>query len=49
MKEEKYSIEAPVWMKNVMEWMMQSCQQSPSRRQAWVEKNSYPMRGNMRT
>jgi hypothetical protein len=49
MKEEKYSMEPPVWMQNMMEWMMQSCRQSPSERQAWVEKNSYPIRGNRHT
>jgi hypothetical protein len=29
----------------MMEWMMQSCQQPPTGRQAWVKKDSYPMRG----
>jgi hypothetical protein len=49
MKEEQYSSEPPIWMQNMMEWMMQSCQQPPTGRQAWVEKNSYPMRGYRRT
>jgi hypothetical protein len=49
MKEEKYSMEPPVWMQNMKKWMIQSCWQSPSGRQAWVEKNSYPMRGNRHT
>jgi hypothetical protein len=30
----------------MMEWMMQSCQQPPTGRQTWIEKDSYPMRGN---
>jgi hypothetical protein len=49
MQEEQYSSESPIWMQSMMEWMMQSCQQPPTGRQAWVEKDSYPMRGNMRT
>jgi hypothetical protein len=48
MKEEQYSSEPPIWMKNMMEWMMQSCQQPPTGRQAWVEKDNYPMRGYRR-
>jgi hypothetical protein len=48
-KEEQYYSEPPVWMQNMMEWMIQSCQQSPTGRQAWVEKDMYPMRGNRRT
>jgi len=49
MKEEQYSSEPPTWMQNMMEWMMQSYLQSPSGRQTWVKKNSFPMRGNRRT
>jgi len=33
----------------MMEWMMQSYQQPPIGRQAWVKKDSHPMRGNRRT
>jgi hypothetical protein len=32
MKEEQYSSEPPIWMQNMMEWMMQSCQQPPTGR-----------------
>jgi hypothetical protein len=49
MKEEQCSNEPPIWMQNMMEWMMQSCQQPPTGRQAWVEKDSHTMRGNRRT
>jgi hypothetical protein len=49
MKEEQYSSEPPIWMQNMMEWMMQSCQQPPTGRLAWVEKDSYPMRGYRHT
>jgi hypothetical protein len=34
MKEEQYSSEHRIWMQNMMEWMMQSCQQPPTGRQA---------------
>jgi hypothetical protein len=47
--QEQYSGEPPVWMQNMMEWMMQSCQQPPTRRQTWAEKGSYPRKGNRRT
>jgi hypothetical protein len=49
MKEEQYSIEPPNWMQNMMKWMMQSCQQPPTGRQARVKKDSYPMMGYRRT
>jgi hypothetical protein len=49
MKEEQYSNEPPIWMQNMMEWMMQFCQQPPTGRQAWVENDSYPIRGYKRT
>jgi len=49
MKEEQYSSEPPIWMQNMMEWTMQSYQQPPTRRQAWVEKDNYLMRGYRRT
>jgi len=49
MQEEQYSSEPPIWMQNMMEWMMQSCQQPPTGRQTWIEKDSYPMRGNRHT
>jgi hypothetical protein len=49
MKQEQYSSMPPIWMQNIMEWMMQSCQQPPTRRQTWVEKDNHPMRGNRRT
>jgi hypothetical protein len=32
MKEEQYSSEPPIWIQNMMEWMMQSCQQPPTGR-----------------
>jgi len=48
-QEEQHYSEPPIWMQNMMEWMMQSCQQPPTGRQAWVENDSYPMRGNRRT
>jgi hypothetical protein len=38
------SSEPPIWMQNMLEWMMQSCQQPPTGRQTWIEKGSYPMR-----
>jgi hypothetical protein len=47
--QEQYIGEPPVWMQNMMEWMMQSCQPPPTRRQTWAEKDSYPRRGNRRT
>jgi hypothetical protein len=47
--QEQYFGEPPVWMQNMMEWMMQSCQQPPTGRQTWAEKDSYPRRGNRRT
>jgi len=47
--QEQYTSEPPVWMQNMMEWMMQSCQQPPIGRQTWAEKDSYPRRGNRRT
>jgi hypothetical protein len=31
-QEEKYYSKPPIWMQNMMEWMMQSCQQSPTGR-----------------
>jgi hypothetical protein len=43
--QEQYSSEPPVWMQNMMELMMQSCQQPPTGRQTWVEKGSYPRKG----
>jgi hypothetical protein len=46
-KEDQYHSEPPIWMQSMMEWM--SCQQPPSGRQAWVKKDSHPMRGNRRT
>jgi hypothetical protein len=48
-KEEQYLSEPPIWMQSMMEWMMQSCQQPPTGRQAWIQKDSHPMRGNKRT
>lgn len=48
-QEKQHYSEPPIWMQNMIEWMMQSYQQSPSGRQAWVKKNSYPIRGNRRT
>jgi len=48
-QEEQYYSEPPIWMQNMIEWMKQSCQQPPNGRQAWVEKDSYPMRGNRHT
>jgi hypothetical protein len=48
-QEEQYSSEPPIWMKNMIEWTIQSCQQPPTGRKTWVEKDSYPMRGNRRT
>jgi len=47
--QEQYSSEPPVWMQNMMELMMQSCQQPPTGRQTWAEKGSYPRNGNRRT
>jgi hypothetical protein len=47
--QEQYSSEPPVWMQNMMELMMQSCQQPPTRRQTWAENGSYPRKGNRRT
>jgi len=47
--QEQYSGELPVWMLNMMELMMQSCQQPPIGRQTWAEKGSYPRKGNRRT
>jgi hypothetical protein len=47
--QEQYIGEPPVWMQNMMEWMIQSCQPPPTRRQTWAEKDSYPRRGNRRT
>jgi hypothetical protein len=47
--QEQYSSEPPVWMQNMMELMMQSCQQPPTNRQTWAEKGSYPRKGNRRT
>jgi hypothetical protein len=48
-EEGQYHSEPPIWMQSMMEWMMQSYQQSPTGRQAWVKKDSHPMRGNRRT
>jgi hypothetical protein len=48
-KEERYHSEPPIWMQSMMEWMMQSCQQPPTRRQAWVKKDNHLMKGNRRT
>jgi hypothetical protein len=39
----QYSSEPPIWMQNMMEWMMQSFQHQATGRQ--IEKDSYPMRG----
>jgi len=47
--QKQYSSEPPVWMQNMMELMMQSCQQPPTGRQTWAEKGSYPRKGNRRT
>jgi len=47
--QEQYSSEPPVWMQNMMELMMQSCQQPPTGWQTWAEKGSYPRKGNRRT
>jgi hypothetical protein len=47
--QEQYLGEPPVWMQNMMEWMMQSCQPPPTRRQTWAEKDGYPRRGNRHT
>jgi hypothetical protein len=47
--QEQYSGKPPVWMQNMMELMMQSCQQPPTGRQTWAEKGSYPRKGNRRT
>jgi hypothetical protein len=47
-KEDQYHSEPPIWMQSMIEWMM-FCQQPPSGRQAWVKKDSHPMRGNRRT
>jgi hypothetical protein len=47
--QKQYSGEPPVWMQNMMELMMQSCQQPPTGRQTWAEKGSYPRKGNRRT
>jgi hypothetical protein len=41
--------EPPIWMQNMMEWMMTSYQQPPTRRQTWIKKDRHPMRGNRRT
>jgi hypothetical protein len=43
--------ELPIWMQSMMQWMdhqIKSCQQPPTRRQAWVRKkqNIHPLRGN---
>jgi hypothetical protein len=38
--------EPPIWMQNMMEWMMTSYQQPPTGRQAWIKKDRHPMRGN---
>jgi hypothetical protein len=48
-KEEQYHGEPPIWMQSMMEWMIQSCQQLPTGRQAWVKKDNYPMRGSKYT
>jgi hypothetical protein len=48
-EEGQYHSGPPIWMQSMMEWMMQSYQQSPIRRQAWVKKDSHPMRGNRHT
>jgi hypothetical protein len=47
--QEQYSSEPPIWMQNLMELMMQSCQQPPTGRQTWAEKGSYPKKGNQHT
>jgi hypothetical protein len=44
-EEDQYHSEQPIWMQSMMEWMMKSCQQPPTGRQAWVKKDSHPMRG----
>jgi hypothetical protein len=41
--------EPPIWMQNMMEWMMTSYQQPSTRRQTWIKKDRHPMRGNKRT
>jgi hypothetical protein len=43
----QYSSEPPIWMQNMMEWIMLSCHHPPTGRQ--IEKDSYPMRGNRHT
>jgi len=48
-EEDLYHSEPPIWMQSMMEWMMKSCQQPPTRRQTWVKKDSHPMRRNKRT
>jgi hypothetical protein len=53
-EDDQYYKKPPIWMQSMMEWMgqqMKSCQQPPTRRQAWVKKKNdiYPMRGNGRT
>jgi hypothetical protein len=45
----QYHNEPPIWMQNMMEWMMTSYQHPPTRRQAWIKKDSHPLRGNRRT
>jgi hypothetical protein len=40
-KEEQYLSEPPIWMQSMMEWMMQSYQQPPTGRQAWVQKDRH--------
>jgi len=40
---EQHHNEPPIWMQNMMEWMMTSYQQSPTGRQAWIEKDHHPM------
>jgi len=41
--------EPPIWMQNMMEWMMTLYQQPPTRRQTWIKNDHHPMRGNRRT
>jgi hypothetical protein len=44
-KVEQSLSEPSIWMQNIMEWMMQSCQQPPTGRQAWVQTDSHPRWG----
>jgi hypothetical protein len=43
-EEGQYHSGPPIWIQSMMEWMMQSYQQSSTGRQAWVKKDSHPIR-----